>query len=711
MKTRIRILLLEDNPGDVGLARSHLAEDGLECELVHADSRAGFERALEQGAYDVILSDNRLPDFDGGAALELARQKCAETPFIVFSGTIGEAAVVEMLKRGACDFVLKDSPAHLGPAIRRALAEAQERARRREAEQELRQQLTRINLLNRITRAVIERHDLKSVFATVAQQLEEQMPADFACISSIDPNSRAVIIGPRGPKARQLADRGDLPREGTAVDIGSTALEACLAGQLVYCEDLARDPSALMQKYWRTGVRSAVSVPIVIEGKASGLLYVGRSVAHGFSAAEVEFLKSLAEQVAVAAHQARLHEDLQRAFDELHLTQQAMLRQERLNALGRMAAGITHDVNNALSPIIGYVDLLLEADEPLSPDVREKLGIVRTAAGDMARIVERMREFYRQRKQSEPLQPVDLNRLVQQVVGLTRPRWRDEPQQHGLMVELESGLQPDLPPLPGIESEIREALTNLIFNAVDAMPRGGRLGLRSRVSHGAILLEVSDTGIGMDEATRERCFEPFFSTKGERGTGLGLSMVFGVMQRHDGHVEVESEPGKGTTMRLIFPLHQPTVPALNGRHVAATRLPPLRILVIDDELLLRRLMKDMLERDGHRVTLASGGQAGLEAFRAAQTRGQPFDVVITDLGMPHVGGAEVVRALKSESPATAVILATGWGSRFKTESLPDEMDALLPKPPTLNDLRQKLAQAVAMRAPTPDDPSQTATRP
>jgi CheY-like chemotaxis protein len=296
-----------------------------------------------------------------------------------------------------------------------------------------------------------------------------------------------------------------------------------------------------------------------------------------------------------------------------------------------------------------------------------------------------------------------LNMLIKQVLEMTRPRWRDIPQGHGVMVELKQDLGADLPPIVGIESELREALTNLILNAVDAMPQGGKPTLRTCLQAppenapalpARVVLEVEDTGIGMDEETRRRCLEPFFSTKGTRGTGMGLAMVYGVMQRHDGKIEIRSEPGRGTTLRLSLPVREPTaaqpvvpaVPAIIG---------PLRILCIDDEPMVRDIMKEFLESDGHTVQIADSGATGLEDFRFAVRRNRLFDVVITDLGMPLMDGRQVAKTVKLEAPQTPVIMLTGWGSFMTADGeAPEYVDVLLSKPPRLNELREALAQVM-----------------
>jgi CheY-like chemotaxis protein len=252
----------------------------------------------------------------------------------------------------------------------------------------------------------------------------------------------------------------------------------------------------------------------------------------------------------------------------------------------------------------------------------------------------------------------------------------------------------------GIDSEIREALTNLIFNAVDAMPRGGTLTLRTKVTNGPgtsrangnpqVHVEVGDNGSGMDEETRRRCQEPFFTTKGERGTGLGLAMVYGTAQRHGAEMDIQSAVGKGTTVRLSFPVPATKEPT-EGPVVYA--LPSnLRLLIIDDDAVLLKSLRDTLQTDGHTVVTANGGQEGINLFSAARGENSMFDVVITDLGMPNVDGRKVAGAIKTISPTTPVILLTGWGHSLAMEAeLPAHVDRVLSKPPRLAELRAALA--------------------
>jgi signal transduction histidine kinase/ActR/RegA family two-component response regulator len=434
-----------------------------------------------------------------------------------------------------------------------------------------------------------------------------------------------------------------------------------------------------------------------------GVLFTARHETDAFSSGECEFLRQLSEHIALAAHQARLHGALQTAYDDLRLSQETLMQQERLRALGQMASGIAHDINNSISPIAIYTESLLERDTGLSERARSCLVIIQRAIHDVAGTVARMREFYRPRELQEAIARVDLNDLVGQVVALTRARWSDLPQQRGVVVELSTELTADLPQVMATEGEFRDALTNLIFNAVDAMPEGGTLMLRTRALRAEgqnaacadqVLVEVSDTGMGMDDDTRRRCIEPFYTTKGEHGTGLGLAMVYGMTQRNGGRLEIESAVGTGTTVRLVFP-PATSAPTVTPRPSQPHSARPLRILLIDDDPLLSRSLQDILQGDGHIVTTADGGQKGIDAFTSAHQRADPFEVVITDLGMAHVDGHRVASSIKTVSPSTPVFLLTGWGKRTPAgEALPN-IDHVLSKPPRMADIRMALAGVCA----------------
>jgi signal transduction histidine kinase len=412
---------------------------------------------------------------------------------------------------------------------------------------------------------------------------------------------------------------------------------------------------------------------------------------------------STEEQCRNLYDQVRLTEGLQKAYEELRRTQQVVVQQERLRALGQMASGVAHDVNNALSPIVAYSELLLNSLPDLPEVSRHYLQTINQAGADIAQIVARMREFYRRRSDTEPLSDVDVNKTVAEVIELTRPRWRDLPQREGISIQIQHELEPHLPPLLSDPAELREALINLVFNAVDALPQGGTITFITRALDSAaagrngdserqIQLEVRDNGIGMDEKTRQRCLEPFFSTKAQRGgTGLGLAMVYGMIQRHEGNIEIDSAPGCGTCIRLTFPVREKKAAAGRNSRIEANTKRSLNILCIDDDAQVRQLLKDCLTHFNHRVVVASGGKQGMELFRTAVSKKEPYEVIITDLGMPDIDGHHVARTIKAEAPGTPVIMMTGWGTTMRDdgETAP-EVDAVIGKPPHMQELNELL---------------------
>ena len=559
------------------------------------------------------------------------------------------------------------------------------------AQSKLQLQLSRLDLLHRITRAIGERHDLRSIFQVVIRSLEGDLPIDFGCICLHEEAEHVLTVNSVGSRTDAVSKKPVVTElEHIAVD--SNGFGACLKGQLVYEPDITRVAGDFTQRLADAGLRALVIAPLLAQGTVFGVLIAARKDANSFSSNECEFLRQLSDHVALATHQAQLYTTLQRAYDDLQQSQQTVMQQERLRALGQMASGVAHDINNAIAPIALYTDSLLEHESGLTERARGYLNIIRRAIADVGETVKGMREFYRPQDRQATLTQIDLNPVVTQVVDLTRVRWRDLPQQRGIAIAMRTELQQPLAVILGQESEIRDALTNLIFNAVDAMPDGGTLTVRTLGSAETAQLEVVDCGIGMDEETRRRCLEPFFTTKGERGTGLGLAMVYGMVRRHSAELEIDSTLHRGTTMRITFPAAQLAASAapLTIAHEAAPRA--LSILIVDDDPLVLESLRVTLQNDGHAVTAADGGQAGIDCFAETRQRGASFDVVITDLGMPHVDGRRVASAVKAASPSTPVILLTGWGQRLVDDGdIPTHVDHVLNKPPKLRDLRAALS--------------------
>ncbi|HWD38118.1 MAG TPA: PAS domain S-box protein [Fimbriimonas sp.] len=592
--------------------------------------------------------------------------------------------------------VIRDADGHV-TGFSKVIRDIRER---KLGEQRLQAQLSRLNLLQQITRAIGERQDLRSIFQVVIHTLEDHLPIDLCCVCLYDASEGRLTVSAVGRQSAELAARLAMTEQ-SEISIDQNGLSQCVRGALVYEPDVREVPFPFPTHLAKGGLRSLVAAPLQVESQVFGVLIAARYEANGFSSSDCEFLKQLSEHVALASHQAQLYTALQEAYDDLRQTQQAIMQQERLRALGQMASGIAHDINNAISPVALYTEALLETEPNLSSRARGYLEITARAIEDVAATVARMREFYREREPQSLLSAVDMNQMIEEVVNLTRARWSDILLRQGVVIDLQQDLDEELPPIMGIESEIREVLTNLILNAVDAMPEGGKLTLRTSVSPecaSKVVVEVSDTGVGMDENTQRRCLEPFFTTKGERGTGLGLAMVYGVVQRHGADIRIDSVPGQGTTMRMTFAASK--TGAANGlEQEAASSLATTRILVVDDDPLILKSLRDALEGDGHDVATANGGQAGIDAVKRAALDGNAFPIVITDLGMPSVDGRQVARVVKQEAPSTLVIMLTGWGQRLIAEGdIPPHVDRVLSKPPKLRDLRAALVPDLAEAA-------------
>lgn len=571
------------------------------------------------------------------------------------------------------------------------------------AERRLESNLERFRLLDRLTRAIGARQDLKSMFDVVLTSLEESLAVDFCCVCFGDPGAERLEVAALG-KSSQGRSRAVNLKAGDMVNVAAQGLAGCLRGQLCCDVDTRQSTLPFARGFAAAGLQSIVLAPLLVESHVFGVLVAARLGADAFSGLDCEFLRQLSEHVGLAARQGELHRALQQAYDDLRQSRESAMQHERLRALGQMAAGVAHNINNAICPVAIYTDALLEDEGGLSDTGREYLETIQRAIRDVAMTVAGMREFSRPHEPERLFGSVSLNEIAQQAIDFTRARWCDIPQQRGVTIEPSAELAPEQPLVVGLATEIREALINLIFNAVDAMPDGGHLTLRTYYGpgpedgHGRAYVEVVDDGVGMDQKLRLECLDPFVTTKGEWGTGLGLAMVYGVVQRHDGSLDIQSEPAKGTRVRLGFPRA-----FADGRQRRDSKAPlvaarRLRILVIDDDELVLKVLANALRRDGHAVVTADSGQDGIEAFESALPGSSRFDVVITDLGMPHLDGNKVARAVKRASPGTPVVLFTGWGQSMGDGSHP-HVDIILSKPPRLGEIRDTLQRLVLLDRP------------
>jgi signal transduction histidine kinase len=404
--------------------------------------------------------------------------------------------------------------------------------------------------------------------------------------------------------------------------------------------------------------------------------------------------------VEIAEHRES-EQRLKRVIEELRDTQQRVIQQERLRALGGMASGIAHDFNNALVGILGLTELLLVHPENLDDKqtTRRYVEMINTSAKDAGEIVNRLREFYRHREGREVFGKVDLNQLIEEAISLTQPMWKTQAEAKSISITLQKDLQ-NSSPVTGSAGELREVLTNLIFNAVEAMPRGGTIVIRARGDDNQVTLEVSDTGTGMTDEVRQHCLEPFFTTKGDHGTGLGLSMVYGIVQRHEGTIDINSEVGKGSTFIIRIP-HESAKPqsVLPAQLVKA--LQHLHVLVVDDDAMVCNIIGEYLKNDGHTVEVADGGRDGLGKFHKGH-----FDLVVVDRAMAGISGDQVAVAVRSADPNVPVLMLTGFGAMMKdANEKPTAVDLVVAKPVTIDDLRAAVTEAVGLHTASPGQSS------
>ncbi|MBI4240653.1 MAG: GAF domain-containing protein [Candidatus Rokubacteria bacterium] len=528
------------------------------------------------------------------------------------------------------------------------------------------------------------RHDLRDVLSMACEAGCRLLRVRAAIIALLGENGQLTVRGSYGMPEEAVA------RWRVNTESGVTG-EIIRSGQVVVCADLLAltgpdDPS--LKEF---GTRGLLAVPIRIRDELVGCFYLADRGVKDFSADQVEAAQLLGALAGLAIENGQLYGELRQAFDELTAAQERLVQSEKARALEEMAGGLAHEFNNILAIILGKTQLMLErAGEG---QLREDLAVIEEAAWRAADMVRRLQGFARVRTTEGPAL-TDLSALVQEAVALSRPRWKDEAEAQGIRVEVVLDLAETAPVL-GTPGELREMLINLILNALDAMPRGGRLSLSTRRHGNQVELRVTDTGTGMTEAVRRRLFDPFFTTRSPQRVGLGLSVVRGVVGRHQGAIEVESREGEGTTFTIAFSLARTASGAPASASAPAGEGPaaPARVLLVEDEEHIRATLAEVLSAAGHAVETAKDGLEALARFQ----RGR-YDVVITDLSMPGRSGLEVTRAVKQIAPGTPVILITGWGDVLDPARIRESgVDFTLVKPFRNERVLSTLAEALRLR--------------
>lgn len=422
------------------------------------------------------------------------------------------------------------------------------------------------------------------------------------------------------------------------------------------------------------------------------------------------YLKNI-ETSASQADQAERHvKELSHYIAEQERIREQFSQMEKLSALGELASGVAHDFNNTLAGILGRAQLLQRTNDP--EKIRRGLDIIIKTAEDGAKTVKRIQDFARQRRDHD-FELVSIDQILTDASEITRPRWKNWAEASNIHISLDLHNRSNARVM-GDDSELREVLVNMVFNAVDAMPEGGTLSLSSKIVGETVVITVADTGLGMHPEVRSRVFDPFFTTKGKAGLGLGLAVSFGIISRHGGNIEVDSQHGNGTTFSITLPIASISTESQACDNPDFLQLPtcislvpertPLKLLVVDDEDFVRELLQEILEFEGCKVTLAENGDDALQLFQ--QTH---FDGVFTDVGMPGMSGWELAQAIRQQSEMIPIAVITGWGEAVGSdEQKAAGVDWVVAKPFTADRISELVKEIGRQRGDSVVEPPQAA---
>lgn len=569
----------------------------------------------------------------------------------------------------------------------------------RSSTQRLEDLVFKLGTLNELVEMSNRIPKIQDLLASVLQSTMRAVHANIGSIMLLDQQRKTLRIA----ASRGLSDE---IHAGAEVRLGEgIAGKVAELGEPVIVDDIEKDARFARANDPKYGTGSFICMPVRVGDRVIGVINLAKKedtsttppTPRLFSPTDLQFLAALMTYIGYAVDNARLLQEaqdsavqLQSVVDDLRTTQAQLVRGETLAAIGKLASGMAHHLNNLFAVILGRLETL-EA-KVADPEARRYLNIVQRAAQDGAEVVRRVQRFSRVQPVSRTI-PVDLNQLAQEVLDLTRPRWHNEAQLRHIRIDtaLELG---SIQPVAGELAPLREVLMNLVLNAIDAMPDGGRLGVKTWTDEKGVHCVVSDTGVGMPDDVRQRALDPFFTTKGPKSTGLGLSVTYGIVQRHNGKLEIDTAPGRGTTVHITLPAAGPALLAPAPLAAAPAAPAQLRVLLVDDEPEVRSALADMLAASGHTAFQAAGGQEGLAWLDA----GQPVDLVLTDLGMPGLSGTDVARAVRARWPHLRIGLMTGWD---ETEAPVSEaskvVDFVIAKPFKLSALLEAYAGIAAGR--------------
>ncbi len=638
MSTPLRILIVEDSEDDALLLVRHIQRGGYEVTYERVEDTASMNTALDYRPWDIIISDYAMPAFNGLAALKLLQEKDIDIPFIIVSGTIGEDVAVQAMKAGAHDYVMKNNPARLIPAIQRELQDVEVRRKRKRAEE-----------------ALLESED------RYRRLFEDSKDAIY--ISTVE--GRFLDINQAGVELFGYESKEELLKGNIEQDIYFDRLKRNRTKEIMRTQGFIKDFEQTLKRKDGKLITIVETATTVRDAQGKVVMYRG-------------ILRDVTKQ---------------------KLLEQQFIQAQKMESIGTLAGGIAHDFNNILSIILGYCNLLKER-RTKPKEFSESINAINQAVERGAALVRQILTFAR--KTDVAFMPINLPDVVHELLSMIE-------QTFPKIITLKANFAKNVPDIYADRTQIHQVLLNLCVNARDAMPNGGLITIKTEVrtkeqvrerfpsadQEMYVCLSVTDNGKGMDEVTRLRVFDPFFTTKENgKGMGLGLSVVYGVVQAHHGFIDLESKRGRGTTFRLYFPVPTIAKRLANGQ----IKKEPFKIggtetiLFVEDEDLLSKMVLHILESKGYIVHIAKDGK---DAIKLYKRRKREIALVLIDLDIPRMTGMDEFKNLKEINPNVKVIFASGFFEpTIKSELLKSGAKGFIQKPFTLDDILPTLRYAL-----------------
>ncbi len=567
-----------------------------------------------------------------------------------------------------------------------------------------------LSLLKRVGDIISSTFDIESFCRKLVSIIIEETHAENCSLLLKDKHSEKLILrAAYGASDKMVSFFEDRSKLNITFSIGEgVAGKVALEGKAILIDDVKNDERFDHNRKSKLPINSLLCCPLILQNQVLGVVNLSSSQTHAFNDNDMRSITVFSAFISSILNNAISYNELEesekalkektkdltiankeagRAYSELASTQEHLIKVEKMKALGELSAGIAHDFNNVLAAILGRVQLLSKQFKPLKGQLEKRksmrglkaaIEVIEKASLDGAETVRRIQEFSRRRADDKNFTKVNIKEIIEDALEFTRVRWKGEVESKGIQIKIEKELPP-LAPIKGSPSELREVFTNLINNAIDAMPQGGRIKITAFKEDRTIFVKVEDTGSGISREIRDKIFDPFVTTKGVQATGLGLSVSYGIINRHRGTISVDSINGQGTIFTVRFPISDEAIEEKVKEKqdiYKSKRHNKVRILVIEDEEDVRELLKDVLADSGHEVETASSGGQGLELFKENE-----FDLVFTDLGMPGMSGWQVAEEVKKLNRHTPITLITGWDLQLMDNEMRDRgVDFIVNKP-------------------------------